>query len=104
MSFKEKTDTEQSCSDDPLCTQTRGPKVSCSTLVPTMTALFLDENLPDGTCLEPGTKFIKYWKMRNTGNISWTSDTKVLFETHYRLKSMCLNTLWAAFACVLCLL
>ncbi|KAL0179414.1 hypothetical protein M9458_024856, partial [Cirrhinus mrigala] len=56
-----------------------GPKVSCSTLVPTMTALFLDENLPDGTCLEPGTKFIKYWKMRNTGNISWTSDTKLKF-------------------------
>lgn len=69
---------KQSCSDHPLCTQTRGPKVSCSTLVPTMTALFLDENLPDGTCLEPGTKFIKYWKMKNTGNISWTSDTKVL--------------------------
>uniref|UniRef100_A0A672QV83 Next to BRCA1 gene 1 protein-like n=1 Tax=Sinocyclocheilus grahami TaxID=75366 RepID=A0A672QV83_SINGR len=70
---------KQSCSDDPLCTQTRGPKVSCSTLVPTMTALFLDENLPDGTCLEPGTKFIKYWKMRNTGNISWTSETKLKF-------------------------
>lgn len=70
---------KQSCSDDPLCTQTRGPKVSGSTLVPTMTALFLDENLPDGTCLEPGTKFIKYWKMRNTGNISWTSDTKLKF-------------------------
>ncbi len=83
---------KQSCSDDPLCTQTRGPKVSCSTLVPTMTALFLDENLPDGTCLEPGTKFIKYWKMRNTGNISWTSDTKVLFETHHSLKRMCLYT------------
>uniref|UniRef100_A0A672KTX4 Next to BRCA1 gene 1 protein-like n=1 Tax=Sinocyclocheilus grahami TaxID=75366 RepID=A0A672KTX4_SINGR len=57
----------------------QGPKVSCSTLVPTMTAMFLDENLPDGTCLEPGTKFIKYWKMRNTGNISWTSDTKLKF-------------------------
>ncbi len=46
---------------------------------------------------------IKYWKMRNTGNISWTSDTKVLFETHHSLKRMCLHTLWAAFAYVLCL-
>ncbi|XP_016313923.1 LOW QUALITY PROTEIN: next to BRCA1 gene 1 protein-like [Sinocyclocheilus anshuiensis] len=64
---------------DPQTSSPEGPKVSCSTLVPTMTALFLDENLPDGTCLEPGTKFIKYWKMRNTGNISWTSDTKLRF-------------------------
>ncbi|KAI4873504.1 hypothetical protein NFI96_032592 [Prochilodus magdalenae] len=64
---------------DPQASSPEGPKVSCSTLVPTMTALFLDENLPDGTCLEPGTKFIKYWKMRNTGNISWTSETKLKF-------------------------
>ncbi|TRY55143.1 hypothetical protein DNTS_032641 [Danionella cerebrum] len=64
---------------DPQTSSPEGPKVSSSTLVPTMTALFLDENLPDGTCLEPGTKFIKYWKMRNTGNISWTSDTKLKF-------------------------
>ncbi|XP_062381600.1 NBR1 autophagy cargo receptor a isoform X3 [Sardina pilchardus] len=63
----------------PQATSPEGPKVSCSTLVPTMTALFLDENLPDGTCLEPGTKFIKYWKMHNTGNISWTPDTKLKF-------------------------
>ncbi|XP_026861862.2 NBR1 autophagy cargo receptor a isoform X1 [Electrophorus electricus] len=64
---------------DPQSSSPEGPKVFCSTLVPTMTALFLDENLPDGTCLEPGTKFIKYWKMRNTGNISWTSETKLKF-------------------------
>lgn len=42
-----------------------------------MTAAFLDENLPDGTRLRPGTKFIKYWKMRNTGTMSWNADTKV---------------------------
>lgn len=61
-----------------LCTlETRGPVVSHTSLVPTMAALFLDENLPDGTRLEPGTKFIKYWKMRNSGTISWTSETKV---------------------------
>lgn len=46
-------------------------------MVPSMTATFLDENLPDGTRLRPGTKFIKYWKMRNTGTMSWSSDTKV---------------------------
>uniref|UniRef100_A0A673B2T5 NBR1 autophagy cargo receptor a n=1 Tax=Sphaeramia orbicularis TaxID=375764 RepID=A0A673B2T5_9TELE len=63
-----------------LCTlETRGPGVSHTSLVPTMAALFLDENLPDGTRLEPGTKFIKYWKMRNSGTISWTSETKLVF-------------------------
>uniref|UniRef100_A0A087YHY2 NBR1 autophagy cargo receptor a n=1 Tax=Poecilia formosa TaxID=48698 RepID=A0A087YHY2_POEFO len=63
-----------------LCTlETRGPGVSHTSLVPTMAALFLDENLPDNTRLEPGTKFIKYWKMKNSGTISWTSETKLVF-------------------------
>ncbi|KAI4822707.1 hypothetical protein KUCAC02_008238, partial [Chaenocephalus aceratus] len=55
------------------------PKRPCPLVVPTMTATFLDENLPDGTRLRPGTKFIKYWKMRNTGTISWSADTKLKF-------------------------
>ncbi|XP_029996565.1 next to BRCA1 gene 1 protein isoform X2 [Sphaeramia orbicularis] len=55
------------------------PKRPCPLVVPAMTAAFLDENLPDGTRLRPGTKFIKYWKMRNTGTISWSPDTKLKF-------------------------
>ncbi|XP_028311595.1 next to BRCA1 gene 1 protein isoform X2 [Gouania willdenowi] len=55
------------------------PKRPCPLVVPTMTAVFLDENLPDGTRLRPGTKFIKYWKMRNTGTMSWSTDTKLKF-------------------------
>ncbi|KAM4635791.1 next to BRCA1 gene 1 protein-like isoform 2-T2 [Polymixia lowei] len=55
------------------------PKRPCPLVVPAMTAVFLDENLPDGTRLRPGTKFIKYWKMRNTGTISWNADTKLKF-------------------------
>ncbi|XP_067089026.1 next to BRCA1 gene 1 protein isoform X2 [Osmerus mordax] len=55
------------------------PKRPCPLVVPAMTALFLDENLPDGTRLRPGTKFIKYWKMRNTGTVCWSSDTKLKF-------------------------
>ncbi|XP_056153220.1 NBR1 autophagy cargo receptor a [Lampris incognitus] len=64
---------------DPQASSPEGPGVLHTSLVPTMAALFLDENLPDGTRLEPGTKFIKYWKMRNSGNISWTSETKLKF-------------------------
>ncbi|KAF3699583.1 Next to BRCA1 gene 1 protein [Channa argus] len=55
------------------------PKRPCPLVVPAMTAAFLDENLPDGTRLRPGTKFIKYWKMRNTGSITWSADTKLKF-------------------------
>ncbi|XP_054614541.1 next to BRCA1 gene 1 protein isoform X3 [Dunckerocampus dactyliophorus] len=55
------------------------PKRPCPLMVPNMTATFLDENLPDGTRLRPGTKFIKYWKMRNTGTMSWSADTKLKF-------------------------
>ncbi|CAL1599983.1 unnamed protein product [Knipowitschia caucasica] len=64
---------------DPQTSSPEGPGVSHTSLVPTMAALFLDENLPDGTRLEPGTKFIKYWKMKNSGTVGWTSETKLVF-------------------------
>ncbi|KAL2101487.1 hypothetical protein ACEWY4_003248 [Coilia grayii] len=55
------------------------PKRPCPLAVPAMTALLLDENLPEGTRLRPGIKFIKYWKMKNTGRVCWNSDTKLKF-------------------------
>ncbi|KAM9773167.1 NBR1 autophagy cargo receptor a [Syngnathus typhle] len=64
---------------DPQASSPEGPGASHASLLPTMAALFLDENLPDGTRLEPGTKFIKYWKMKNSGTISWTPETKLVF-------------------------
>lgn len=70
-----------------LCFFPRRPKRPCPLVVPTMTATFLDENLPDGTRLRPGTKFIKYWKMRNTGTISWSADTKVRVHPPLRVLS-----------------
>ncbi|KPP72678.1 hypothetical protein Z043_108292, partial [Scleropages formosus] len=55
------------------------PRDFCSTVLPTMNALLLDENLPDGIQMKPGTKFVKYWKMKNTGTICWNSETKLKF-------------------------
>ncbi|KFQ43727.1 Next to BRCA1 1, partial [Nestor notabilis] len=46
-------------------------------VVPTLSAVFVDENLPDGTHMKPGTKFIKHWQMKNTGSVEWSSDTKL---------------------------
>ncbi|XP_022250695.1 next to BRCA1 gene 1 protein-like isoform X2 [Limulus polyphemus] len=41
-----------------------------------MDAYFLeDETIPDGTHLQPGTKFTKRWRVQNTGTKPWTADT-----------------------------
>ncbi|NXK49296.1 NBR1 protein, partial [Chauna torquata] len=53
------------------------PSPPFQAIVPTLSAVFVDENLPDGTHLQPGTKFIKHWRMKNTGNVEWGSDTKL---------------------------
>ncbi|XP_069490304.1 next to BRCA1 gene 1 protein isoform X2 [Ambystoma mexicanum] len=55
------------------------PMQPCTAVVPTLSAVFVDENLPDGTHLQPGTKFIKHWRMKNTGNVKWSCDTKLKF-------------------------
>ncbi|KAI1230263.1 hypothetical protein IHE44_0010228 [Lamprotornis superbus] len=57
--------------------QVRNPNQPFQAIVPTLSAVFVDENLPDGTHLKPGTKFIKHWRMKNTGNVEWSSDTKL---------------------------
>ncbi|XP_048416441.1 NBR1 autophagy cargo receptor a isoform X3 [Stegostoma tigrinum] len=57
-------------------------RVQCISTVPVISVLgaeFVDENFPDGTLLQPGTKFIKHWRMKNTGNANWTSATKLQF-------------------------
>ncbi|XP_075299479.1 next to BRCA1 gene 1 protein isoform X1 [Opisthocomus hoazin] len=53
------------------------PSQPFQAVVPTRSAVFVDENLPDGTHLQPGTKFVKHWQMKNTGNVEWSSDTKL---------------------------
>ncbi|XP_018093854.1 next to BRCA1 gene 1 protein isoform X2 [Xenopus laevis] len=59
--------------------QFRIPMQPCPQIIPTVSAIFVDENLPDGTHLKPGTKFIKHWRMKNTGNVKWSLDTKLKF-------------------------
>ncbi|KAM9296360.1 next to BRCA1 gene 1 protein [Gastrophryne carolinensis] len=55
------------------------PMEPCSQFIPTLSAVFVDENIPDGTHLQPGTRFIKHWRMRNSGNVKWNMDTKLKF-------------------------
>ena len=43
-----------------------------------MDAFFVDdETFPDGTHVQPGSKLVKKWSMRNTGTHPWTSKTMV---------------------------
>ncbi|XP_072502706.1 next to BRCA1 gene 1 protein isoform X1 [Notamacropus eugenii] len=55
------------------------PMQPCAPVVPTLSAAFVDENVPDGSHFQPGTKFIKHWRMKNTGNVKWGAETKLKF-------------------------
>ncbi|XP_022098398.1 uncharacterized protein LOC110983449 [Acanthaster planci] len=45
-----------------------------------MDAVFVrDGNLPDDTHLQPDTKFVKSWVMKNTGPATWNKDTKLKY-------------------------
>nr|XP_034303318.1 uncharacterized protein LOC105321000 isoform X3 [Crassostrea gigas] len=47
-------------------------------VVKDMKAHFMgDLTIPDGTKVQPGTKFVKTWKIKNSGNISWRESTKL---------------------------
>ncbi|MCB9791021.1 ricin-type beta-trefoil lectin domain protein [Candidatus Nomurabacteria bacterium] len=44
-------------------------------------ALFVDDvNVPDGTDFLPGQAFTKIWRLRNTGDTTWSSDYKLAFD------------------------
>ncbi|XP_073539714.1 next to BRCA1 gene 1 protein isoform X4 [Phyllobates terribilis] len=72
-------DSPQPVPDSPQSSALVIPMEPCSQFIPTFSAVFVDENLPDGTHLQPGTRFIKHWRMKNTGNVKWNLDTKLKF-------------------------
>ncbi|NXS96397.1 NBR1 protein, partial [Jacana jacana] len=63
--------------ENPQPSTCTSPGQPCQAIVPALSAVFVDENLPDGTHLQPGTRFIKHWRMKNTGSVEWSSDTKL---------------------------
>ncbi|XP_076316699.1 next to BRCA1 gene 1 protein-like isoform X1 [Tachypleus tridentatus] len=59
----------------------RSPSSAHIHCVELMDAHFLeDETIPDGTHMQPGTKFIKKWRVQNTGSKPWTSDTVLKYH------------------------
>uniref|UniRef100_UPI00358EE4CC next to BRCA1 gene 1 protein isoform X2 n=1 Tax=Myxine glutinosa TaxID=7769 RepID=UPI00358EE4CC len=50
---------------------------AASGVLPELDAEFVGENVPDGTWIQPGSQFLKLWRLRNCGAQAWTEDTKL---------------------------
>lgn len=73
----EQSATEQPA-NSPLATSTRASEAE-PTRSPTPSCLFQsdfvkDVTIPDGTLIEAGERFIKTWRMRNSGTCDWPED------------------------------
>lgn len=40
-----------------------------------------DETIPDGTLLQPGTEFIKTWRVANSGTVAWQAGDELVFAS-----------------------
>jgi hypothetical protein len=68
---------------------TTGPTISIATSFPTLSpipvvrcdaAQFVEDvTIKDGSVLERGTSFTKIWRLKNTGNCSWTTSYALVF-------------------------
>lgn len=56
----------------PLVTTASG-----STPNPNKMAFVADVTIPDGQVIPPGTKFVKTWRIKNTGTTTWTANYRV---------------------------
>ncbi len=43
-------------------------------------AFVADVTIPDGTLMMPGERFVKTWRLRNTGSCAWTPDYSLVFD------------------------
>jgi hypothetical protein len=46
-----------------------------------------DETVPDGTIFQPGTFFLKTWRLRNSGTLSWGSGCELTFLSGEKLSA-----------------
>jgi hypothetical protein len=50
-------------------------------------AIMVEETIPDGSVMLPGTPFLKTWTFRNAGNCAWTTDTIFEFYAGNRMEA-----------------
>ncbi len=62
----------------PTLTPTLATPSATPTVTPTPctngSEFLLDLSVPDGTHFAPGTRFVKTWRLRNSGTCTWTTD------------------------------
>ena len=58
------------------------PSATISPTAPDCTngAMFVNETIPDGTLIAPGSTFIKTWTLKNTGTCSWGRGYALVFD------------------------
>ncbi len=44
-------------------------------------AMFISETVPDGTTFPPGATFTKSWRLKNTGECTWTTSYAIVFDS-----------------------
>jgi hypothetical protein len=67
---------------------TQTPLPPTATPLPTATPVpcnriqfVMDVTVPDGTAFEPGSTFVKTWRLRNAGSCTWTPDYSLVFRS-----------------------
>lgn len=66
------TTASDSTSTTPVVTSVAG-----STPNPNKMAFVTDVTIPDGQVIPPGSKFVKTWRLKNTGTTTWTTNYRV---------------------------
>jgi len=66
------TTASDSTSTTPVVTSAAG-----STPNPNKMAFVTDVTIPDGQVIPPGSKFVKTWRLKNTGTTTWTANYRV---------------------------
>jgi len=71
------TSTPDSDETDASAITTTSPSTGESTPNPNKMVFVDDVTIPDGQIIPPGSKFVKTWKIRNTGTTTWTANYRV---------------------------
>ena len=69
----------------PAATDTPVPDVSGPGGCTLNAAYVADITIPDNTEMAPGTKFVKTWRVRNSGTCAWEEGTQLVFSSNERL-------------------
>ncbi len=65
----------------PAATDTPAPDVTTEAGCTLNSAFVADVTVPDNTQFQPGTSFVKTWRLRNSGSCAWEAGTTLVFSS-----------------------